>query len=95
MGTKYKLTAHIFCAIEWPLVAIITLFIFLPTAAYYQDDHLSYKNRGNRYEGYCIIEVAGPTFEELSFTRGKSLADIESTTVLTGGNGKKFFRQGR
>lgn len=82
MATNSKGIANIFYAIVLPLVAIITLFMFLPTAAYCKDDPLSYQNRGNRYEGYRVIEVAGPTFEELSFTRGKSLAVIGSTTVL-------------
>lgn len=58
------------------------LLALLPVAACATENLLVYQDRGNRFEGYQVIEVAGPTFEALSFTRGKALPALDNPAVL-------------
>ena len=65
----------------WTLIAAFLLSL-LPVEACIGKDALAYRDRGNRFEGYQVIEVAGPSFEALSFVRGNSLAATTGTDIL-------------
>ncbi len=62
---------------------VLTSLAFLLSISFlYAKDRLAYDDWGNRFEGHRRAEIAGPSFEALSFVRGEPLASQSSPTTL-------------